>query len=160
SAFVPASVAISGTSFTHDLVYDTPSADLVVLNKQKVLAMGASEAQAQALLANRWFSLSVLTALVTDLERLGGVQGRRGGIARAGTGGEEEEARFLAPAVHLLARSNVTGVPLKSVAARGTVIGITSGGLLVVPAPVDYLAWTERVGRFAERPDLRAARRG
>src|SRR5262249_11788505 len=67
SVFVPASMALTGTSFTHDLVYDTPSADLVVLNKQKVLAMGASEAQAQALLANRWFSLSVLTALVTDL---------------------------------------------------------------------------------------------
>jgi hypothetical protein len=48
SAFVPASMALTGTSFTHDLVYDTPSADLVVLNKQKVLAMGASEAQAQA----------------------------------------------------------------------------------------------------------------
>jgi hypothetical protein len=48
SAVVPASIAISGTSFTHDLVYDTPTADLVVLNKQKVLALGASEAEAQA----------------------------------------------------------------------------------------------------------------
>ena len=31
---------------------------------------------------------------------------------------------------------------------------------MVVPAPVDYLSWTERVGRFAARSDLRAARRG
>src|SRR5262249_32999151 len=101
SAFVPASIAISGTSFTHDLVYDTPSADLVVLNKQKVLAMGASEAEAQALLANRWFSLSVLTALVTDLERLGGIEGRRDVIALAATAGNEEQARFLAAAIHV-----------------------------------------------------------
>jgi hypothetical protein len=102
----------------------------------------------------------VLTALVTDLERLGGIQGRREVIALAATAKREEEARFLASAVQVLARLNVTGVPLKAVAARSTVIGITSGGALVVPAPVDYLAWTERVGRFAERPDLRAARRG
>ena len=107
SAFVPGSIAISGTSFTHDLVYDTPAADLTVLNKQKVLAMGASEAQAQALLANRWFSLSVLTALVTDLERLGRIQGRREVLALAATAAREEEARFLASAVHLLARLHV-----------------------------------------------------
>jgi hypothetical protein len=160
SAFVPGSIAISGTSFTHDLVYDTPAADLIVMNKQKVLAMGASEAQAQALLANRWFSLSVLTALVTDLERMDGVQGRRDVIALAATANKEEEARFLAAAVHVLAHLDVTGVPLSWVAARSTVIGVTPGGVLVVPAPVDYLAWTERVGRFAERPDLQAARRG
>jgi hypothetical protein len=75
-----------------------------------MIAMGASEAQAQALLANRWFSLSVLTALVTDLERLGGVQGRRDVLALAATAGKEEEGRFLASAVHVLARLNVTGV--------------------------------------------------
>ena len=49
SAFVPGSTAISGLSFTHDLVYDTPAADLLVLDRQKMLAMGASDAQAQAL---------------------------------------------------------------------------------------------------------------
>ena len=30
---------------------------------------------------------------------------------------------------------------------------------LVVPAPVDYVAWTQRVARFADRPDLAAADR-
>ena len=110
-------------------------------------------------LANRWFSLSVLAALVTDLEHLGGIQGRRDVVVLAATAGQEEEARFLASAVHLLARLNVTGVPLREVAARGTVIGITPGDALMVPAPVDYLAWTERVGHFAERSDLRAAAR-
>ena len=76
SAFVPASIAISGTSFTHDLVYDTPAADLIVLNKQKMLAMGATGSQAEALLNNRWYSLSVLTALVVELDRLSGVAGK------------------------------------------------------------------------------------
>src|SRR5262245_42792750 len=70
SVFVPGSTAISGLSFTHDLVYDTPAADLIILNRQKMIAMGASDAQADALIANRWYSLSVLTGLVTELERL------------------------------------------------------------------------------------------
>ena len=160
SAFVPGSTAISGLSFTHDLVYDTPAADLIVLNRQKMLAMGASDAQAQALLANRWFSLSVLTALVTELERLNGVGGRRYVFALAATVTKEEEARFLAAAVDVLTRLNVGGVPIRRVITRGTVIGIAADGAVVVPAPVDYLSWTERVGRFAARADLRAARRG
>ena len=160
SAFVPGSTAISGLSFTHDLVYDTPAADLIVLNKQKMVAMGASDAQAQALLNNRWFSLSVLTALVTELERLGGVGGRPYVLALAATATKEEEARFLAAAVHVLARLHVGGVPIRRVITRGTVIGITPAGGVVVPAPVDYLSWTDRVGAFAARSDLRAARRG
>ena len=160
SAFVPGSTAISGLSFTHDLVYDTPEADLIVLDRQKMLAMGASDAQAQALLNNRWFSLSVLTALVTELERLGGVGGRPYVLELAATVTKEEEARFLAVAVHVLARLHVSGTPIRRVITRGTVVGITADNAVVVPAPVDYMSWTERVGAFAARSDLRAARRG
>ena len=29
-----------------------------------------------------------------------------------------------------------------------------------MPAPVDYVSWTERIGGFAQRPDLKAARHG
>jgi hypothetical protein len=160
SAFVPGSTAISGLSFSHDLVYDTPAADLIVLNQQKMLAMGASDAGAKALLGNKWFSLSVLTAMVTELERLSGVEGRPEVLALATTATKEEEARFFAAAVHVLARLNVSGVPLRRVTGRGTVVGVARDGMVVVPAPVDYLAWTERVGAFAARSDLRAARRG
>lgn len=159
SAFVPASIAISGTSFTHDLVYDTPAADLIVLNKQKMLAMGATGSRADALLNNRWYSLSVLTALVVELDRLSGVAGKSEVIELAATAKNEEEARFFAAAVHLLDRLHVTGTPLSKVAARGTVIGITSAGATVVPAPVDYISWTERIGRFAERSDVKVRQR-
>ena len=156
TAFVPASIAISGTSITRDLVYDTPAADLIVMNKKKMLAMGATEAQAEALVNNPWYSLSVLTSLVIELERLSGVTGKPEVIGLAATAKNEEEARFLASSINLLARLNVTGTPLSKVAGRGTVIGITSGGAIVVPAPVDYLSWTERIGHFTERSDVKA----
>jgi hypothetical protein len=159
TAFVPASTAISLTSFTSDLVYDTPKADLLVMNKEKMIAMGASDAQAQALLGNRWFSLTVLTALVTELESLAQIAGRPEVIALAATARNEEDARFLASSVHLLARLNVTGVSIREMKAGGTVIGIAPAGHLVVPAPADYISWTDRIGSFAERPDLKTASR-
>lgn len=160
SVFVPASIAISATSITNDLVYDTPEADLIVRNKQKMLALGASEAQAQALLNNRWYSLSVLTVLVTELERLAKAAGRPEVIALAATATNEEEARFIATGVRLLSRLNASKKPIKQIIGKGTVIGMTSGGEVVVPAPADYVSWTERIGRFAQRPDLKAAKRG
>ena len=159
TVFVPASIAISGTSFTHDLVYDTPAADLIIMNHQKMLAMGASEAQAQALLNNRRYSLSVLTSLVTELELLPRVTGRPQVIVLAATARNEEEARFFAASIHLLVRLNDTERPLGKLVGRGTVIGIASNGAVIVPAPVDYVSWTERNGHFAERPDLKAAKR-
>jgi hypothetical protein len=159
SVAVPGSTAISLVSATSDLVYDTPTADLIVLNRQRLAAMGANDAQVQALAANKWFSLSVLTMLVTELERLGGVKGRPAIIALAATGANEQEARFLAASVQMLARLNVTGVPLKELLARRTVVGVGANGAVVVPAPVDYLSWTEQLARFAAQPDLKSARR-
>jgi hypothetical protein len=159
AVFVPASMAISGTSITNDLVYDTPSADLIVMNQQKLLAMGASEAQTQALLNNQWYSLSVLTLLVTELDLLTGVAGRPEVIALAATARNEEEARFFAGSVHLIARLKATERPISKMTGRGTVVAVTPSGEEVVPAPVDYLSWTERIGRFAQRPDLKAPKR-
>lgn len=160
AALVPASLAISGTSITHDLVYDTPSADLIVKNKEKVLAMGATEAQAKALLNNRWYSLTVLTSMVTELERLSDVAGRPDVIALAATATNEEEARFLAAGVQILARLHTTTTPIRRVTGHGTVVGFAADGAVIVPAQVDYVSWTERVARFAERSDLKARKRG
>jgi len=159
TAFVPASIAITGTNFTSDLVYDTSAADLIQMNKQKMLNMGASEDQVQALLNNRWYSLSVLTSLVAELERLPGVTGAPEVIALAATAQNEEEARFLASSVQMLAWLNTTGTPISQIAGRGTVIGIGPNGGIVVPAPVDYISWTERIGNFAKRSDVDAAQR-
>lgn len=157
--FVPASAAISLTSFTSDLVYDTPKADLIVMNKQKMIKMGASETQAQTLLKNPFFSLTVLTSLVTGLESLGNVLGRHEVLILAATARNQEDARFLASSVHLLARLNITEVAIYQVKAHGTVVGVTPSGSLVVPAPVDYISWTERISSFADRPDFQNDRR-
>jgi hypothetical protein len=154
SVFVPVSIAISATSVTNQMIYDTPAADLIVRNQQTLMAVGASEPDTQALMKNPWYSLSVLTSLVTALDRLSGVSGRPAVVALAATATTEDQARFLANAVEMLAPQQQTGAPLAQLGARGTVIGWTQSGVPVVPGPVDYVAWTERIAGFAGRPDL------
>jgi hypothetical protein len=103
---------------------------------------------------NPWYSLSVLTSLVSALDRLSGVDGRPAVIALAATATTEDQARFVASAVEMLAAQQQTGTALAQLGASGPVIGWTPGGAPLVPGAVDYVAWTERVAEFAGRPDL------
>jgi hypothetical protein len=154
SVFVPVSVAISASSVTNTMIYDTPAADLITRNEHKLLAMGVSEPQARALIKNQWYSLSVLTSLVTALDRLSDVDGRPAVVALAVTATTEDQARFLANAVEMLAAQHQTVEPLADVAAPGPLIGRTQSGALIVPGAIDYVAWTERVAGFAGRTNL------
>jgi hypothetical protein len=98
--------------------------------------------------------LSVLTSLVTALDRLSGANGLPAVVALAATSTTEDQARFLANAVEMLAAQQQTGAPLADVGASGTVIGRTQSGAPLVPGAVDYVARTERVAGFAGRPAL------
>jgi hypothetical protein len=157
TVFVPVSIAISAASVTNTMIYDTPAADLIARNEQTLRGLGASEQQARALIKNPWYSLSVLTSLVTALDRLSGVDGRPAVVALAVTATTEDQARFLASAVEMLAAHHRTVEPISEVMARGTVIGRTQGGALFVPGAVDYVAWTEQVAGFGGRTDLQGA---
>jgi hypothetical protein len=153
---VPFSMALTMTSATNDLVWDTPPADLIERSKQSLLAMGTGEAQVQALVRNPWFSLTVLTSLVTGLERLDGVRGRDAVVGFAATARSENQARIIAGAVQMLARQHATE-PLVELSAPGPLMGRTRRGVSVAAAPLDYVAWTERVATFARRPELKNA---
>jgi hypothetical protein len=155
SVVVPGSIAIRATSFTNDLVWDTPRGDLIVRNETALKDLGAPEATARAFMKNAAIPLSVKTDLVQGLEKLGEIQGRAAAVALAATARSEEQARFLATAVRLLGK----GRTLEEVTATGTVVGREKDGGIVVPAPVDYVSWTERLARFARRDDLKAAER-
>jgi hypothetical protein len=72
----------------------------------------------------------------------------------------EEAARLLASSVQIRARLNVTGVPLCELLARRTAVGVTPGGAIVLPGPIDYISWTEQIACIAAQKDLRAPRRG
>jgi hypothetical protein len=73
-------------------------------------------------------------------------------VALAATATSEDQARFLANGMEMLAAPPQPMAPLAEVVASGTVIGRTQSGPLIVPAAVDYVAWTEQVaGLHGER---------
>jgi hypothetical protein len=160
SVLVPGSMALSGTTFTTDLIWDTPTPELARLNEQKLRDMGLHDDVVRAMMNNPWYSLSVLTVYVNALERLQGVKGRDEVTKLAAGVATEDQARFIAESLQMLAHYHQTIAPLSTVAGSGPIVARDSGKAVVVPAPVDYVAWTERVAEFARRPDLKAQQRG
>lgn len=159
SVLVPYSMAMSAATITNTTVYDTPPADLINQDQATFLATGASEADVTALMKNSQYSLSVLTALAHGCQRLQGVNGLASVVAFAAVARTQDETRLVAASVNMLARHHESVEPIAQVTAPGPIIGRTVGGALVVPAPVDYVAWTQRAAGFAGREDLKAPTR-
>jgi hypothetical protein len=108
---------------------------------------------------NTQYSVSLITDLALGVRRLQGVNGVASVVAFAAIARTQDETRFVTAAVNMLARYHESTEPLAGVTAPGPLIGRGVSGRLVVPAPVDYVAWTERAARFAERNDLKTPNR-
>jgi hypothetical protein len=160
SVFVPGSMLMSTTTFATDLVWDTPTAELHRLNEQKLRDMGLDEPRVRALMRNPWYSLTVLTACVTALEQLPEVSGRDAAVAFAASAASEDQAHFVAGSLQMLAHYQKTITPLMVIAASGPITARDRTGMVVVPAPVDYVAWTARVAELVQHPDLKGLQRG
>ena len=50
----------------------------------------------------------------------------------------------------MLVQYNDKKKPITALAAPGPLVGQDRDGMLLLPAPVDYVSWTERVASFAE----------
>jgi hypothetical protein len=156
---MPYSMAMSAVTITNTAVYDTPPGDLLNNAAAVFKATGASDAQVTALMKNPQYSLSVLTAVAMGLQRLNGVKGLPAVVDLAAASKTEDEARFVAGAVNMLGRYHESVERLAQVAAPGPVVGRTATGTLVMPGPVDYVAWTERVAGAAQREEFKAPKR-
>ena len=159
SVMVPASIAISGTTWVNSTIFDTPAADLMVANEKKLQGMGVPDATVKAFMANQWLTLSLKTGLVEALSRLGNVGGREEVVAFASRAASLEEARFIVGSMEMLARYQQTGNPIVLVTAPGPIVGRTASGGVVLPAALDYVVWTERMAHVTRRPDLQGPSR-
>ena len=159
AVFVPYSMAMSAVTITNTTVYDTPAGDLINQAQAAFAATGASDAAVTALMTNPQYSLSVLTALAKGCQRLQNVKGIASVVGFASVAKTQDETRLVAAAVNMLARQHETVAPIAQVSAPGPIVGRTASGALVVPAPVDYVAWTSRAAGFAGRADLKAPTR-
>ena len=153
-------VLTNSAAWFSNLVWDAPAGDLQVMIEKKLREMGVPQDGIDRFLRHRAYTLTLQTALVTGLDALGTVPGRAEVVSLALTAASEEQARFVTGAVAILARHHRTVAPIAAVRVAGTVLATRRDGALVVPAPVDYVAWTERAATFARRPDLKARARG
>ncbi len=159
SVLVPGSIIISSTTWVNSTTYDTPAGDLIVANEKKLQAMGVPDESVKAFMTNQWLTLSLKTALVESLNRLAGVAGREDVVAFATRADSLDAARFVVLSMEMLARYHQGGTPIALVTAPGPIVARTATGGVVVPAALDYVAWTQRIGTFARRPDLQSTSR-
>ena len=159
SVAVPASMIITSTVAVNNLIWDTPRADLIVRVTKKLQELQVPEDRIQQFMHNAAIPLSVQVALVEHLTRLSGVSGRAGVIGLMDVVLSESQARFLAGSVRMLADYHETQQPIVALAAPGPVIGRDRDGTVIVPAPVDYVSWTEGIAQFATSPTLAAPQR-
>jgi hypothetical protein len=156
SILVPYSMAMSAATITNSSIYDTPPGDLINNATMIFGQTGASDAQVQTLVQNPQYTLTVLTELALGVQRLNGVAGVDSIVAFAAIARTQDECRFVAGAANMLARYHEAVAPIAQVTAPGPILGRTADGTLVLPAPVDYVAWLERVALASNRPDLQA----
>lgn len=156
SVAVPASMLITGVRTMDNLVWDTPRGDLIVRVENKLQEFNVTPAQRSLFLHNPAVPLSLQVAVVENLDRLKDVKGRQDVIWQLGSVATESEARFLATAVRMLADYHEKKKPITAIAAPGPVIGRDRDGALILPAPVDYISWTERVAYFAKNSEFLA----
>ena len=68
----------------------------------------------------------------------------------------QDEAKFMTGAVNMLARYHEVVARIAKVSAPGPIVGHTAAGALVLPAPVDYISWTDTLGRVVPTQDFQA----
>jgi hypothetical protein len=153
---VPGSMIITAVTVTNDLVYQTPRADLIILVQKKLKSFGLSEEEIVAFTTNTAIPLSLQVTAVKDLEALGNIPGRRAAAVDIGNMMTEYQARFLVTSLHMLVQWGQQTSPISRIYVPGVLIARDQNRHTILPAPVDYLSWTQRIAGFATDPQLMA----
>ena len=149
-------------SKTLTLVCTMPPEDVRATNEKRLanLVPGASAEDIRAFLHNPAFTPTTQTLFVDRLESLPVQRGCNNLVRLASEIENHDQALFLVAAIGLLTAYHERFTPLSSVESRSLLaVGLTSAGSLILPVPVDCLAWTDRLVEFGARSDLHAGQR-
>ena len=152
--------AVSATSTVSNLVWEKSPEDVRTINEGRLAAMGADANTIRAFVTNRWFPPTLSVPFVDNLAQLLHVKGRAALVALASTAASEGEARYMVNVADMARKLGLAeGEPVAIDLTRRIVQVQTRGGRMVVPAPVDYIVWTEPVKQFAQRASTPRLRR-
>jgi hypothetical protein len=149
----------TGVVTTTDNIYRTTApADLRIMNRQKLTAMGVREDATAVFLDNSQFTPREQTDLVLALERMPGNKTRELFVRFAALTNDHDMAHFRARQAQMYAGYHAKVAPLASFVAFGEfVAGRTANGGVVFNVPVDYFVWTQWMSSAVERIDQAAS---
>ena len=135
-------------------------ADLKIMNRKTLLALGAGEGETERFLNNNAFSPSEQTAFVLNLKALDGVANRGAFVRTAGeTSSDESDAIFCVQTAALMAQIHKNDKPLARITMLGDFpICVAKDGTIIVALQWDYAAWTAGAAGFANDVQKLAAK--
>jgi hypothetical protein len=137
----------TGTADTmRQLVRDKSPAELDEINAEKLKAMGVEESHTKDFLKNPYFDPQEETLLVGELEGMTNVKDRKNFIKMAAVAPDYKIARYLRERAQMTAIYNEKIAPVERiVAVQGVPLLQRTDGVIVVLAPLDYVAWTKKL---------------
>jgi hypothetical protein len=158
----PALTITGVTSTLQDVLKEKSPADLKIMNRKTLLALGAGERETERFLNNNAFSPSEQTAFVFNLKSLDGVANRGAFVRTAGeTSSDESDAIFCVQTAALMAQIHKNDKPLARITMLGDFpICMAKDGTIIVALQWDYAAWTAGAAGFASDVQKLAAQAG
>lgn len=143
--------AISAVDLTNSIVYEQTPLDLRKNNLGRLTAMGVTETEAEAFLANPSFSPWNQSRFVSALQKLSGVQSRDVLVKDASVMSDSEsDALFYEETARLIAHAHANGIPVSKITlVNGFPVCIGADGALILALHWDYAMWNPSSERFA-----------
>ncbi|MGV3635239.1 MAG: hypothetical protein ACO1NY_12890 [Pseudorhodoplanes sp.] len=138
---------VGTSSRVKDSLRDRTAAQLMDMNREKMMAMGLDRATADALLQNRNYTPLDMTSMVSSLEVVP-VPGRDGFLRRAVSVNRRDAAVFNRKYTEMVADYHLKNKSIVSfVSAAEFPFNQTASGAVIGIWPVDALSWTEGTSR-------------
>ncbi len=161
AAVVSAGVAVVATNMVGipEDTYALTQSELALRDGRSLAAMGISDEDIKTFQLYGPLSTTRRHRITLALEALPKAKGRGRIIQQANACESAEDADFLIAALAILADRQRSGAAdYASLEVLGRLPGaMNAKGELEVPAPVDYVTWTEQVAAFSQRDDLGTA---
>jgi hypothetical protein len=164
--FQVATMPISGPALTvtgvtnsfDEMLREKSPADLKILNRKTLLALGAGEKETERFLNNNAFSPSEQTSFVLNLKSLDNVANRGAFVRAAGeTSSDESDAIFCVQTAALMSKIHKEK-PVARIAMIGDFpICVAKDGTIIVALQWDYAAWTSGAANFTSNVQKLAA---
>jgi hypothetical protein len=137
----------------NEMLREKSPTDLRIINRKSLLALGASEKDAERFLNNNAFSPSAQTAFVLNLKSMSGVANRDAFVRLGGeTTSGEPDAIFCVQTAALMSKIHKSEQPLARIVTFGDFpVCVAKDGTTIVALQWDYAAWTAGAGRFSEQ---------